>query len=145
MKILKNVVAVFLVIAVATLAYFFFLPRSLSLPDFDKVSYSLQDQGSFTEIDKTEFTRLNDVLGKSTGALHEFYSKPEIILKFEKENKESGCISLFLKDGFLFKGEYLAAWDDRMHGFPSYCYVLSDEQKKYFADFINDKSAAKSL
>lgn len=143
LRFLKFLVPTCLVIAIAISLYFFFLPRNLSFPDFDRVSYSFQVQSNFAELEKAEIDKIKEVCSKGHGSLHEFYSKPEIVLKFEKQNrKEPEYVSLFLQDGFLFQGEYLAAWYDRMRGFPSYCYVLSDQQKKYFADFINNKKVA---
>ena len=141
MKYLKFPALILIILSILVAGYFFFLPRQISSPSYDKVSFahSLNKTGSyeFFEIEKNDLSKMREICNSAKGSLHEFYNTPEVLIRFEQTGgKEPQFFSIFLKDGFLYSDYYLTAWYDRMRGFPSYCYVLTKEQKGFFSQLL---------
>ncbi|MBN1181204.1 MAG: hypothetical protein JXB49_02885 [Bacteroidales bacterium] len=63
----------------------------------------------------------------------EVYSKPDYVIDFEN-NHELNTISVFLCEEFVYQGDFLDAWTERMEGKVSEGFRLSKSLRKYLKE-----------
>jgi len=71
-----------------------------------------------------KITSLSNILKDLKPIEKEIYTKPEYIIEF-KNNDSTLLLSIFREERFIYKGNYLDAWEDRMKGNKSNGFKLS--------------------
>lgn len=93
--------------------------KEINLMQYDYVRYNNQD------IDYNTIKKLNNMLNKQKKTAHTFYEYPDMLLECYKGNEKT-YISIYIKEGYLFKGYFLKAFTERMEDKKTKCYKLDN-------------------
>lgn len=104
-------------------------PKGIVLPAEKNISVAGR------ELTAGEFERLKQLLANLNCIQREVYEKPEILIQFPSNKKDSGLgtYSVYLREGYIYPGHFLAAWHDRMVGRSSRVYEIDDATRVFLS------------
>ncbi len=79
-----------------------------------------------TVLSKDQISDLNFLLNDLRATSEDTYSKPNYTIR-SKVGSETKIISVFVKESFVYKGDYLNSWTERMTGEGSKGYKLNSK------------------
>lgn len=83
------------------------------------------------KLSKNQSEKLADLFADLQEVKKKVYEKPESFLIVTDKDNQIAEYAVFIKEGFILKGDYLDAWTERMEGKSSVCYRLDNKTKKY--------------
>ena len=109
--------------------------NSIYVSSYDQIEIVNVSNNAKHLIDHNENIKLNSYLNALISSKHVFINKPDLIIYYYLKDKLVRTLSIFINENFIYDGDYLEAWYDRMNDRESNCFKMNDDFKNFLSKF----------